>query len=175
MSEQAVETSSAIEKWGGFETRGLLKQDGVSKVLTFLLATEEYAIDILFIEEITRPFAVTYVPRVAPYILGVVSLRGRVIPILNLHARLGLASFVPGDKNRFVICQMERSEVGIVVDKVSDVVNLTSDQLQAPPAKIAASGSGFIKNIGRVKDRILIILDVEKVLRIHQETGPSAE
>jgi len=160
------ETSNAMEKAEGSEPS---LKGGESKVLTFLLANEEYAVDILVIEEITRPLVVTYVPRVPPHVMGVVSLRGRVIPILDLHERLGLAAFTPGKKNRFIIFQMEQAGVGIVADKINDVVRLNRHQLQPPPAKIKASGSGFIKNIGRVGDRILIILDVEKVLQIHRK------
>jgi len=163
------ETLHRIEKSEDHQEIGMMKEGSSHKVLTFLLGNEEYAIDILVIEEITRPLVVTYVPRVPPHVMGVVSLRGRVIPILNLHARLGLAAFTPGKRNRFIIFQMEQAGVGIVADKINDVVSLEKHQLQPPPAKIKASGSGFIKNIGRVGERILIILDVEKVLQIHRE------
>ncbi len=166
MTEQKEETSGAVEPWQGHGERGLLKGGKAIKVLTFLLANEEYAVDILVIEEIARPVAVTHVPRVPPYIRGIVNLRGRVLPILNLHVRLGLSAYVPGNKNRFIICRTESAEMGILADKVNDVVELEKHQLQPPPAKIAASGSGFIKNIGRVGGRILIVLDIDKVLQI---------
>ena len=144
------------------------KEDRVLKALTFLLANEEYAIYILVIQEIARPIAVTHVPRVPAYIRGIANLRGRVIPILDLHTRLGLSAFVPGSRNRFVICHTESGEVGILADKVNDVVELKRNKLQPPPAKIAASGSGFITHIGRVGGRILIVLDTEKILQLHR-------
>jgi purine-binding chemotaxis protein CheW len=167
VEETAVE--NALEKWEGPGERGLVKTKEVFKALTFWLSKEEYAIDISVIEEITRPIAVTYVPRVPPYIKGIVNLRGRVIPVLNMHVRMGLDPYLPGNKNRFIICRTEQAEVGIIADKVNDVVSLEKYQMDPPPAKIAASGTGFIKNIGRVKERILIILDTEKVLQVDQE------
>jgi purine-binding chemotaxis protein CheW len=161
----------SLEKWEQVGERGLIKTEDSLKALTFWLAHEEYAIDISVIEEITRPIVVTTVPRVPAYIKGIVNLRGRVIPVLNVHVRMGLSAFVPGNKNRFIICRSEQSEVGIIADKVTDVVCLEKHQLEPPPAKIAASGSGFIKNIGRVKERILIILDTDKVLRVDHGEG----
>jgi len=169
METLAHSESHALETSDNDDQREVLRRDDSNKVLTFLLANEEYAIDILAIEEITRPLTITYVPRVPPYIMGVVSLRGRVIPILDLHARLGLSAFSPGKKNRFIIFQVEQSGVGIIADRINDVVTLSKHQLQPAPAKIKASGSGFIKNIGRVGERMLIILDIEKVLQIHRE------
>ncbi len=167
MTEQK-EAENALETWEGAGQRGLVKGEEAFKALTFWLANEEYAIDISVIEEITRPIVVTTVPRVPNYIKGIVNLRGRVIPVLNMHVRMGLIAFVPGNKNRFIICRTEQAEVGIIADKVTDVVCFEKYQLEPPPAKIAASGSGFIKNIGRVKERILIVLDTEKILRISE-------
>mgnify|MGYP001561479579 CR=1 FL=1 len=174
--ESTVETAAvntAIEKWEEPGQRGLIKTEEALKVLTFWLADEEYAVDISVIEEITRPVAVTYVPRVPPYIKGIINLRGRVIPVLNIHVRMGLAPYVPGEKNRFVICRTAQAEVGIIADKVNDVVSLDKYQIEPPPAKIAASGSGFVKNIARVKERILIILDTGKILRVNYEEETS--
>ncbi len=158
-----------LEKWDDASGKELLKIEEGVKVLTFWLANEEYAIDISVIEEITKPIPVTYVPRVPPYINGIVNLRGRVIPILNVHVRLGLAPIVPGNKNRFIVCRTELAEVGILADRVNDVVHLEKYQLEPPPAKIAASGSGFIKNIGRTGGRILIVLNGDKLLRIDRQ------
>lgn len=148
------------------ESGGLVSEEAIRKVLTFMLADEEYAFDILAIEEITRPLAVTHVPRVPPHVVGVVSLRGRVIPMVDLHVRLGLSAFVSERKNRFIICQTEHSTVGVVADKINGIVALSPDQLKPPPAKITASGSGYTKNIARLRDRIVMVLDIEKVLQI---------
>ncbi len=159
---------NSLEKWEEVGQRGLAKTEDAFKALTFWLADEEYAIDISVIEEITRPIVVTTVPRVPAYIKGIVNLRGKVIPVLNMHVRMGLATFIPGNKNRFIVCRTEQAEIGIIADKVTDVVCLEKYQLEPPPAKIAASGSGFIKNIGRVKERILIVLNTDKILRVDQ-------
>ena len=166
-----------LEKWEDWKDkesgqRGLTAGSDALKALTFWLADEEYAIDISVIEEITRPMIVTTVPRVPSYIKGIINLRGKVIPVLNIHVRMGLASFKPGSKNRFIICRSDQAEVGIIADRVTDVVSLEKYQMEPPPEKIATFGSGFIKNIGRVKERILIVLDMDKILRVdHGETA----
>lgn len=136
------------------------------EMLTFYLAREEYAIDIMMIQEITKLTEITPIPRTPGYIHGIVTLRGNVIPVFNLHHRLKLDPFAENGKSRFVICQLKEGAVAITVDEVIDVVHLKKSRLEPPPPGIAANGGGFIKSIGRAKERLLILLDVEKVLQI---------
>lgn len=136
------------------------------ELLTFNLADEEYAVDIGVIREITKITEMTHIPRIQSYVKGIVTLRGNVIPVFDMRARLGLAPFVKGPKNRFIICATEHGMVAMLVDRVNDVVRLIRQTLEAPPAGIAAMNVGFIKNIARYEDRLLILLDIEKTLRI---------
>ena len=138
------------------------------ELLTFFLAKEEYAIDIMMIQEITKLTEMTPIPRTSSYIHGIVTLRGNVIPVFNLHERLKLDPFVARAKSRFVICQLKEGAAAITVDEVIDVIHLKKNRLEPPPSGVAAHGRGFIKNIGRSKERLLILLDVEKALHIEQ-------
>ena len=136
------------------------------ELLTFFLAKEEYGIDIKMIQEITKLTDITPVPRTPSYIHGIVTLRGNVIPVFNIHDRLKLDPFIEGSKSRFVICQLKEGAAAITVDAVTDVVHLTKSQLEPPPSGISSNGSGYIKNIGRFKERLLILLDLQKALQI---------
>jgi len=136
------------------------------ELLTFNLADEEYSVEIGLIQEITKVTEITRIPRIQSYIKGIITLRGNVIPVFDMRARLGLAPFVKGPKNRFVICTTEEGMVAMLVDRVNDVVRLVRHHLEAPPASIAAVDAGFIKNIARHEDRLLILLDIQKALRI---------
>lgn len=138
------------------------------ELLTFNLAEEEYSVDIGMIQEITKVTEITRIPRIQSYIKGIITLRGNVIPVFDMRARLGLAPFVKGPRNRFIICTTEKGMVAMLVDRVNDVVRLARHNLEAPPAGVAAIDEGFIKNIARIEDRLLILLDIEKTLRIDQ-------
>lgn len=139
------------------------------ELLTFNLAQEEYAVDIMVIQEITKLTEITRIPRIPAYVRGIITLRGTVIPVFDMHARLGLASFVKGPRSRFIICTTENGMVAMVVDQVNDVVRLTRRDLEATPPGVAAIDAGFIKNIAKYKDRLLILLDVNKTLQIDQK------
>ncbi len=143
-----------------------LEDEEEFELLTFSLAKEEYAIDIMMIQEITKLTNITLIPRACSYIHGIVTLRGNVIPVFNVHARLKLDPFVEKSKSRFVVCQLKEGPVAITVDEVIDVVHLKKSQMEPPPSGVAANGGGFIKSIGRSKKRLLILLDIEKALQI---------
>jgi len=149
------------------EVASFLEEDEL-ELLTFSLAKEEYAIDILVIQEITKLTEITPIPRTPSYIHGIVTLRGNVIPVFDMHRRLQLDPFIESGKSRFVICQLKEGAVAITVDEVIDVVHLKKSRLEPPPSGIAANGGGFIKSIGRAKERLLILLDIEKALQIEE-------
>ena len=136
------------------------------ELLTFNLAGEEYAVDIMVIQEITKLTAVTHIPRIPSYIKGIITLRGNVIPVFDMHARMGLDPFSKDPKSRFIICTTENGMVAMLVDRVNDVVRLMRHHLEVPPASVAANNAGFIKNIAKYDGRLLILLEVNKTLRI---------
>jgi purine-binding chemotaxis protein CheW len=154
------------ESAGPEEKEESLSEEDELELLTFSLAKEEYAIDIMVIQEITKLTEITAIPRTPPYIHGIVTLRGNVIPVFNMHRRLKLDPFTERGKSRFVICQLKEGAVAIMVDEVIDVVHLKKSQLEPPPSGITANGGGFIKSIGRAKERLLILLDIEKALQV---------
>lgn len=137
------------------------------ELLTFNLEDEEYAVDIGRIQEITKLTEITLIPRIQSYIRGIITLRGNVIPVFDMRARMGLAPFVNEPKSRFIICATENGTAAMWVDRVNDVVRLMRRHLEPTPTGVAAVDAGFIKNIARHENRLLILLDIEKTLQIN--------
>jgi purine-binding chemotaxis protein CheW len=133
------------------------------QLVTFRLAEEEYALDILTVREINRMMEITRVPRSPDFIEGVVNLRGNVIPIIDLRKRFGLPPREPDKSTRIIVTEIGRRVVGFIVDTVTEVLRIRSDTVE-PPSEITGIDAEYIKGVGKVEDRLLILLDVEKVL-----------
>ena len=132
----------------------------------FSLGREEYAVEILSVQEIIRPTEITRVPKAPPFVKGVSNLRGSIIPIIDSHTRLGLSEGIQkAETNRVIICRNEDTPIGLTVDYVSEVLSLSADNIEIPQV-MNHLDKHFIKGIGKVDDRLLIILDLKNVLDI---------
>ena len=133
------------------------------KYLTFLLAGEEYGIEILRVQEIISVLPVTRVPRTPPFIRGVINLRGKVIPIVDLREKLGLpAATEPAQV--MIVVQVRGIPFGIVVDSVSEVASIPASEIGAAPDFGDPFCSDFLLGLGRSGDRLRLLLDIERVL-----------
>jgi purine-binding chemotaxis protein CheW len=131
--------------------------------LTFRVGAEEYGIDILRVQEIRSYEPPTRIANAPEFVKGVVNLRGVIVPIVDLRLRLGM----PGEYNSFtvvIILNVGQRVVGIVVDSVSDVLELQSDDIKARPEIAAALDARFITGLGKLSDRMLILLDIEAMV-----------
>ncbi|MGI6144217.1 MAG: chemotaxis protein CheW [Clostridia bacterium] len=133
-----------------------------SQCVALKLGNEEYGVDILAIKEIIRWTHITRVPKAPFFIQGVINLRGNVIPVINSHLRLNLSATEVTDKSRIIIFNVEDLVVGFTVDEVIEVVYLSEEMLEKP--QMVEGNNKFIKNIGKINDRLIMILDLEKVL-----------
>lgn len=145
-----------------------LKKDLDSKELlqlvTFRLGNEEFSLDILRVQEIIRHMELTRVPRTPEFVDGVINLRGRVIPVLDLRKRFGLPSDEHTSETRIIVVDVDNRTVGLKVDAVSEVLRLPADTVEPPPAIVTGAESDYIKGVGKLDGRLLILLDVEKIL-----------
>ncbi len=145
-----------------------LKKDFDSKELlqlvTFRLGNEEFSLDILRVQEIIRHMELTRVPRTPDFVDGVINLRGRVIPVLDLRKRFGLASDERTNETRIIVVDVDNKTVGLKVDAVSEVLRLPADTVEPAPAIVTGAESDYIKGVGKLDGRLLILLDVEKIL-----------
>ena len=143
--------------------------EGSSEVLqlvSFQLGPEEYAIDILGVQEIIRMVEVTHVPNSPHYVEGVVNLRGKVIPIINLRTRLGLSLAEPTKDTRIVVVEVAHLILGFIVDSVEEVLRLPEEFIEPPPSTGRGGADDFHKGVGRVEGRLLILLDLELLFGI---------
>lgn len=139
-----------------------------SEYLTFSLGAEDYGVDILKVQEIRGYDAVTRIPDTPDFIKGVINLRGTIVPVVDMRLKFKLSSAEYNSLTVMIVLNIERRVVGIVVDGVSDVMALTAEQIRpAPELASPASGpspSHYITGIGSVDERMLILVDIEKLL-----------
>jgi purine-binding chemotaxis protein CheW len=145
-----------------------LKKDLDSKevlqLVTFRLGNEEFSLDILKVQEIIRHMNLTRVPKTPEFVDGVINLRGRVIPVLDLRKRFGLPKDENTNETRIIVVDVDNRTVGLKVDAVSEVLRLPADTVEPPPAIITGVESDYIKGVGKLDGRLLILLDVAKIL-----------
>lgn len=136
----------------------------VLQLVTFRLGNEEFSLDILKVQEIIRHMDLTRVPKAPDFVEGVINLRGRVIPVLDLRKRFGLPADERTNETRIIVVEVDNNTVGLKVDAVSEVLRLPADTVEPPPSIVTGVESDYIKGVGKLEGRLLILLDVAKIL-----------
>ena len=136
------------------------------KYLRFRVADEEYGVSLLEIREIIKPREITEVPGMPDFVAGVLSLRGIIIPVFNLRLRLGLERNEDPGCERIIIVRRQEGLFGLLVDEVYQVINLSTSSIEGAPTVLEGIDREFVSGIGRHGKRMLILLDLEKVLDI---------
>ena len=143
----------------------LMKEDDTNReLLVFALGKEEYGIDILKVQEIRGYDAVTGIANAPNFIKGVINLRGNIVPIVDLRIKFGLGNVVYDQFTVVIIINVSQRTMGIVVDGVSDVMTLATDQLRDAPEFGSALDTAYILGLGTVEDRMIILVDIEKLM-----------
>ncbi len=137
-----------------------------SQVVSFRLSTEEYGLNIMAVQEIILMGEITDIPEVPEYICGLINLRGKVIPIVDLRIRFGLDASASNEHTRIIVVnsQDHSKTFGIVVDAVNEVLRIESSQIEPPPKGITGMDSAFIKGLVKMEQKIMILLDIEKIM-----------
>ncbi|WP_156966328.1 chemotaxis protein CheW [Algiphilus aromaticivorans] len=133
--------------------------------LTFVLGEEEYGVDILKVQEIRGYDTVTRIPEAPEFLKGVVNLRGTIVPVIDLRLKFHLSRADYDAFTVMIVLNLAERVVGVVVDRVSDVMALGSDQIFDPPEFGSTVDTAFITGLGSVEDRMLILLDIEGLMR----------
>jgi len=134
------------------------------KYLTFLLGNESYAIPIQYILEIVGIQKITIVPDMVSYIKGVINLRGQVIPVVDVRLRFGMKGKEYDERTCIMITKVGNVSVGLIVDTVEEVRDITPEKIGASPKIATAQSADFIQGIARIGDEVVIVLDVSKLL-----------
>jgi purine-binding chemotaxis protein CheW len=159
MSDLAVEAPDKR-----MESSGRSHEDVGGKFLTFFLAGEEYGLEILKVHEIIGMMPITSVPRTPKYVKGVINLRGKVIPVVDLRLKFGMESKEQTAETCVIVVQANSIETGIVVDNVSEVLDIVSEDIEDAPSFGATVNSDYILGIGKSEGRVKLLLDIDSVL-----------
>ncbi|WP_374411306.1 chemotaxis protein CheW [Novosphingobium colocasiae] len=130
------------------------------ELITFEIASQIFALDIMAIREIRAWTPVTPMPRVPHYVAGVVNLRGSVLPVIDLAARLGWAATEATPRHAIIVCQVNGQSQGLIVDSVSDIVALNTEHLQAPPTAGQDEVIPFLEGLVAIDERMVMVLDL---------------
>ena len=140
------------------------KDDELLQLVTFSTGDEEFGVDILKVQEIILPMAITKVPKAPEFVEGVINLRGKVIPVIDLRRRFGLKPKEQDKYTRIIVIEINQMIVGFVVDSISEVLRIPASTVEPTPPVVAGIESEYISGVGKLHDRLLILLDLDKLL-----------
>jgi purine-binding chemotaxis protein CheW len=153
-----------IETKGSPDAIKAIGGDELLQLVTFNLGNEEYAVAILKVQEINRMKEITRVPNSPSYVEGVINLRGKVIPVVNLRSKFGLDNKENNEQTRIMIMDIQGITMGLVVDSVSEVLRIPSSTVEPTPPMASNISAEFIKGIAKMDERLIILLDMDRLL-----------
>jgi purine-binding chemotaxis protein CheW len=181
MTEDLVKSTEVADRQAG-ENRADIGNSLAGKYMTFRLAHEEYGIEILKVREIIGMMSVTRVPRTPEFIRGVINLRGKVIPVIDLSNKFEMPKTEETETTVIIVVQLANQAqntdltMGIIVDEVLEVLGISAEQIEPPPS-MGRSGTSFdidfILGIGKVDKKVLFLLDINKILTAPETSNVS--
>lgn len=160
MSEKLKEI---IGKQNDQQNNAIEQLDNIVQLVGFMIGDEEYAVPILSIQEIIKPFSWTRVPQVPKYVLGVFNLRGAVIPLIDLRAKFGLPLKKQSEDTRFIVMRNGDDVAGFVIDRLTMAIRIKKENIGAAPDTVIGDDT-IIDGVGKQADKIITILKVNKLL-----------
>jgi len=144
------------------------------QLVVFELANEHYGVDIAAVESIIKMQPITAVPQAPAFVEGITNLRGSVLPVMDLRKRFGLSgreqkTESTRDEKRIVVVSMDGMKIGMIVDAVSEVLRVQEDTIEPPPPMVTTINSAFITGIAKVGERLIILLDLAKILTVSEK------
>lgn len=143
----------------------------ILQLVTFNLGTEEYAVDILRVQEINRMSEIAKVPNSPEYVEGVINLRGRVIPVISLRKKFGLPQKERDSQSRIMIMDIQGITIGLVVDSVSEVLRIPAGTVDPAPPMAYDISAEFITGIAKLEDRLIILIDMDRLIEKSESTA----
>ncbi|MEA1981881.1 MAG: chemotaxis protein CheW [candidate division Zixibacteria bacterium] len=150
------------------ENKNSVGIDELLQMVSFHIGNEEFGVDILKVQEINRVVEITKVPQAPSYVDGVINLRGKVIPIVDLRKRFNLEPKEYDKNTRIVVVDINSRTIGLVVDAVSEVLRLQAKTIEPPPEIVTGINSDYIKGVAKLENRLLIFLDLTKVIDVSE-------
>ena len=138
--------------------------NNIHQFVIFKLEDEEYGVDILKVKTIEKMTKIARVPKTAQYVEGVINLRGEVVPIIDLRKKFNLPKSIETDNTRIIIVSIEDITVGLIVDSASEVIEIPKESIEETPELVGNIDQSNISSIGKVNERIIILLNIERIL-----------
>lgn len=133
------------------------------QLVSFEVGEEEYAVPILSVQEINRMMQITRVPQSPAFVEGVINLRGKIIPVIDLRKRFGLTELENSDDVRIIVVEIASRVIGFTVDRVNEVLRINANIVEPPPAMVTGMDTDYVQGVGKLDDRLLILLHLEKL------------
>jgi purine-binding chemotaxis protein CheW len=142
------------------------------QLVVFNIGKEEFGVEIMRVQEIIRMTSITGIPQAPDYIRGIINLRGKIIVVLNLNVIMGMETKEQDENTRIIVANIDETVMGFIVDSVSEVIRLPEKNVEQAPAVIANKiGTEYVMGVGKMDDRLLILLDIDRVLGKNQLLG----
>jgi purine-binding chemotaxis protein CheW len=138
--------------------------EATEHLVTFYLDREEYGVDVRQVQEIRHVGEVTAVPRAPEYVRGVINLRGRILPVLDMKRKLGLGEVAESKAARIVVVRVRERLLGLLVDGASQVPKIPVSKIEPPPEEVTERGGDYIRGVAKLDDRLIILVDLERLL-----------
>jgi purine-binding chemotaxis protein CheW len=139
------------------------------QLVSFVVAGEEFGIDILKVQEIIRPVAITRVPHAPGFVEGVINLRGRIVPVVDLRKRFRLPNRERDKDTRIIVVDLSEKVVGFMVDAVREVLRVARETIEPPPELAVGIDAHYITGVAKLEDRLLILLDLDEALTTEEQ------
>lgn len=139
------------------------------QLVSFKIGDEEFGVDILNVKEINKITQITKMPNAPEFVEGIIDLRGKIIPAVNLRTRLNLPKRNFDNETRIIVIEFDDKATGFIVDSVNEVLRVPINTFEAPPDLIG-DGVEYVKSVGKLKDRLLLLIDLKKMMYDEQMT-----
>lgn len=149
----------------GIAATEAMTDDELLQLVTFEVGSEEFAIPILSVQEINRMMEITRVPQSPQFVEGVINLRGKIIPVVDLRQRFGMPPAERNGDNRIIVVEVSGRVIGFTVDRVNEVLRIESGIVEPAPAMVASLDSDYVQGVGKLPDRLLILLELGNLFR----------
>ena len=136
----------------------------IYQLVSFVVEDEEFGVDILKVQEIIRTVDITRFPKSPEFVEGVINLRGKIVPVIDLRVRFGIGKRERDNETRIIVVELTDKVVGFLVDKVKEVIRVEKNIIEPPPELTTSISSNYITGVAKLQDRLLILLDLDKVL-----------
>ena len=144
------------------------------QIVGFRIGRETFGLPISLVHEIVRPPEITNVPHAPEYVEGVMNLRGRIVPVIDLRRRFGGAALENSRKNRVLVVDVESRAVGLIVDSASEVLKISDAQIEPPPNVLTDAATSYVTGVAKYQGRLIILVDLKRILQSGELRLPAA-